>query len=116
MKYVNVTTENHMTQPTQLALNLDGGNTVQLNWEIFEKILGGIPEAKLKTMTQMDVCTHLYEATAMHYSLKFHEEKNRRVKYETKVIEKVGDIAKRDRLIQSLVGTDEDKVLIKEFY
>lgn len=101
---------------TQLSLNLDGGNAVQLNWEIFEKIISGIPEEKLKTMSMMDVCTHLFEATAMHYSLKFHEEKNLRGKYEQKVVDKVLEVAKRDELIQSLVGTDEDKALIKEFY
>lgn len=101
---------------SQLSLDL-GSSNVQLNWKIFEQIIGGIPEAKIATMSQMDLLTHLYEATAMHYSLKFHEEKNMRVKYENKVVEKVLEVAKRDELVQSLTTLSEhNRDKIKAFY
>lgn len=63
----------------------------------------------------MDLLTHCYEATAMHYSLKFHEEMNMRIKYEGKVIEKVGEIAEMQVLLASLTLNDEDKKKVEEF-
>lgn len=86
-----------------------------INWEIFEKIIGGISEAKLKRMSQMDLISHVYEATAMHYTLKFHEEMNLRIKYEGKVIEKVGEIADMQVLLTSLTLNEEDTKKVEEF-
>lgn len=97
----------------QITTNLE---TPKINHKILEDILGGIPSEKLVTMNMMQVVTHVFEATAMHYSLKFWEERNLREKYEQKVVERVGDIAKRDRLIKSLTLTEEDRATVQEYY
>ena len=90
--------------------------TPKINHRILEDILGGITDAKLKTMTQMDQVLHVFEATAMHYSLKFWEERNLREKYENKIVERVHDIALRDQLIKSLTLSEEDKATVQEYY
>ena len=52
---------------TPLAMN------VQTNWKIFEQILGSMGD--VAKMTTLEVCQKLYESTAMHYSLKYHDER-----------------------------------------
>lgn len=97
----------------KITTNLE---TPKINHRILEDILGGIPTAKMAVMNMMQVVTHVFEATAMHYSLKFWEERNLREKYEQKVVDKVYAIALRDQLIKSLTLSEEDTKKVQDYY
>ena len=75
-------------------------------------ILSTIPQEPLNQMlnsmdlskvNMMEIVKFIYESTYLRYHLKFHEEKNLRVKYENTIVEQVGKIAHRDKLIDDML-------------
>jgi len=80
----------------------------QVNWKLFQGFMENmkIVDSKGKElMNPYQVCQNLFEMTFYHYALKYMEEKHLRIKYEGKVIEKVGDIRKLDDEIKELKDT-----------
>ena len=57
----------------------------------------------LSQLNMMEIVKFIYESTYMRYHIKFHDEKNLRVKYENKIVEQVGKIAHRDKLIDDML-------------
>lgn len=72
---------------------------LEIDYHFFDKILGSMDATK---MNQFEIVKRMYDACYMFYGMKYIEERNMRLAYEKKVVEKVGIIDEKDAEIKFL--------------
>lgn len=75
----------------------------QINRAVLNKLL---EDPRIPNWNMMQVINHVYDATYIHYSLKFFSEKAKREEYEQTIVDKVGEV----KALTDKIGELEDKI------